>query len=52
MWLYFLMDDCHFSNITKVIINFVPIHIWENKNIYNFFKNGHIYTMEITFLKN
>ncbi len=41
MCLYFLMDDCHFSNITKIIINFVPNHIWEIY-ILKFSKNGHI----------
>jgi hypothetical protein len=35
------MDDCHFSNITKIIINFVPNHIWEIY-ILKFSKNGHI----------
>jgi hypothetical protein len=33
MWLNLLMDDYHFNNIAKIIINFVPNHIGGNKKL-------------------
>jgi hypothetical protein len=41
MWLNLLMDDCHFSNITKIMKIFVRNHIRENKKC-KFSKNEHI----------
>ncbi len=43
MWLNLLMDDYHFNNIAKIIINFVPNHIGENKNL-QFFKKWTYFT--------
>jgi hypothetical protein len=51
MWLNLLMDDYHFNNIAKIIINFVPNHIGENKNL-QFSKNGHILHNGINIVKN
>ncbi len=44
MWLNLLMDDCHFSNITKIIKKFIPNHIWKNKNL-QFFKKWTYFTL-------
>jgi hypothetical protein len=41
MRLNLLMDDCHFSNITKINKTFVPNHIGETKTC-NFLKIKHI----------
>ncbi len=47
----FFIDDYHFSNITKINLNFVPNDIGENIKTCNFKKIGHILCIENKIIK-